>query len=247
MKLRTHSKPSLRVGAKTGILVALALACITTITTTANGQVGHLPESSPYRDLETRHEFTFFGGDYSAGQDPIEAAPQGGPMWGFRYQVHVGGPAFLMARFAHVNGSRNAIDPTKIGAARDLGKHNVSLYFYDVNLAINLTGQKSYHHIVPVLNVGGGIVNCGSCSVTGDPYSFGTPFAFSFGGGLRYAPGGRFQITADWNDYLYQLKYPTEYYVNPSGGTAAVSPDQARTFWKNNRALTIGASLLFFR
>jgi hypothetical protein len=226
-----------------GVISALALGCIAT---SARAQVGHLPENSPYRDLETRQEFTFFGGHYNAGKDPIAVAPQGGPMWGFRYQVHVGGPAFLMARFAHVNSSRNAIDPTKIAAARDLGTHNVSLNFYDVNLAINLTGQKSFHHIVPVVNVGGGIADCG-CKVTNDPYSFGTPFAFSFGGGLRYAPGGRFQITADWNDYLYQLKYPTDYYVNPTGGTAAARPDQPRTFWKNNPALTIGASLLFFR
>ena len=50
-----------------------------------------------------------------------------------------------------------------------------------------------------------------------DPYKFGTPFAFSFGGGLRYVPGGRFQLRVDWNDYLYQLKYPTQYYSNTTG------------------------------
>ena len=57
-------------------------------------------------------------------------------------------------------------------------------------------------------------------------------------------------MSVDWNDYLYQLKYPTAYYVIPPGGTApdaAVTGNQARSFWKNNRALTVGASLLFFR
>jgi hypothetical protein len=43
------------------------------------------------------------------------------------------------------------------------------------------------------------------------------------------------------------LKYPTAYFVIPTGGTAAVTGNQARSFWKNNRALTLGASLLFFR
>ena len=243
MKLRTQSKPSLRVEAKTGILVALALACITT---TASGQVGHLPESSPYRDFETKQEFTFFAGHYNAGEDPINIGPNDGPMFGLRYQLHVGGPAFLMARWAHVNTDRNAIDPTKIDPARQLGKKNISLNLYDVSLALNLTGEKSFHHIVPVINVGGGIATCG-CSVDQDPYSFGTPFAFSFGAGIKWVPGGRFQLTADWNDYLYQLKYPTEYYLNPPGGTAAVTGNSSRSFWKNNRALTIGASLLFFR
>ena len=167
-------------------------------------------------------------------------------MFGARYLIHVGGPAFLMAKWSHVRSQRLAIDPTKTGTARQLGTHDVSLNVYDVDLAFNLTGQKSFHHIIPVLNVGAGVASCG-CSVPNDPYTFGTPFAFTFGGGLRWVPGGRFQLTADWNDYLYQLKYPTAYYLAPTGGTAAVPSTQQRSFWKGNRALTIGASLLFFR
>lgn len=225
------------------VLSALALA---SIATTANAQVGHLPENSPYRDLETSQEFTFLAGHYMPGKDPIGIAPRDAPMYGLRYQIHVGGPAFLMARWSHVNSSRFAIDPTKTGPARQLGKQNVSINLYDIDLSLNLTGEKSYHHIVPVVNFGAGVASCG-CSFNGDPYTFGTPFAFSFGGGLRYVPGGRFQLTFDWNDYLYQLKYPTEYYIAPTGGTAAVAGNQARSFWKNNRALTFGASLLFFR
>lgn len=226
-----------------GFLSAFALAAIAA---NANAQVGHLPQNSPYRDLDTKQEFTFFGGHYSAGEDPIAIAPRDGPMFGVRYQIHVGGPAFLMARWSHVNSERFGIDPTKTGTARQLGKQNVSINVYDIDLSLNLTGQKSFHHIVPVVNLGGGVASCG-CSIPDDPYTFGTPFAFTFGGGLRWVPGGRFQLTADWNNYLYQLKYPTAYYLAPTGGTAAVPSDQPRSFWKNNRALTVGASLLFFR
>jgi hypothetical protein len=222
---------------------ALALAFVAT---TARAQVGHLPEQSPYRDLEASQEISFFGGHYSAGKDPLGVAPRGGPMYGLRYEIHVGGPAFLMARFAHVNSERFAIDPTKSGAASQLGRQNVSLNLFDANLVINLTGQKSFHHIIPVVNLGAGIASC-NCTVKPDPYTFGTPFAFSFGGGLRYVPGGRFQLRADWGDYLYQLKYPNAYYLTPTNGTAAAGSGQAKSFWKNNRALTLGASLLFFR
>jgi hypothetical protein len=152
-----------------------------------------------------------------------------------------------MVRWGHVNSERFAVDPTKSGAAQQLGKKSVALNLYDFDLSLNLTGQKSFHHIVPVVNFGAGIASC-SCKVDPDPYSFGTPFAFSFGGGLRYVPGGRFQLRADWNDYLYQLKYPTAYYINPTGGgTAVASLRQPRSFWKNNPAITLGASFLFFR
>ncbi|HEY6088836.1 MAG TPA: hypothetical protein VD771_03510 [Gemmatimonadaceae bacterium] len=223
-------------------LSALALVFVAA---TGQAQVGHLPENSPYRDLETRHELTFFGGYYSAGQDPVAVGPRSGPMFGLRYELHVGGPAFLMARWSHVNSERFPIDPTLPPATRQLGKKTVALNLFDVNLALNLTGQKSFHHIVPIVNLGAGVASC-ACEVAPDPYTFGTPFAFSFGGGLRYVPGGRFQLRVDINDYLYQLKYPTAYYINPGGGAAA-SAGQARSFWKNNRALTVGASYLFFR
>jgi hypothetical protein len=224
------------------LLSALALALVTT---TAGAQVGHLPDNSPYRDIENSQELTFFGGRYAAGLDPIGVAPRGGPMYGLRYELHIGGPALLTARWAHVNSERFPIDPTKSGAARDLGRKSVGLNLLDLGLALNLTGQKSFHHIVPVINLGAGVASC-SCTVSPDPYTFGTPFAFSFGGGLRYVPGGRFQLRADWGDYLYQLKYPTAYYITPATGTAAASTE-ARSFWKNNRAFTLGASLLFFR
>jgi hypothetical protein len=224
------------------LLSALALV----VAASAEAQVGHLPQSSPYRDVEISQELTFFGGYYGAGKDPINIAPRGGPMFGLRYEKHVGGPASLMARWSHVNSERFPIDPTKTGAAAQLGKSKVALDLFDVNLALNLTGQKSFHNIVPVVNLGAGVATCG-CEVEPDPYKFGTPFAFSFGGGLRYVPGGRFQLRADWNNYLYQLKYPAEYYVATPSVPAAVSPSQSRTFWKSNRALTLGASFLFFR
>jgi hypothetical protein len=222
---------------------ALALALVAT---TARAQVGHLPEHSPYRDLEASQEISLFGGHYSAGQDALGVAPRGGAMYGLRYEIHLGGPAFLMARFAHVNSERFPIDPTKSGAAAQLGRRNVSLNLADVSLVVSLTGQKSFHHIIPVINAGAGIATCG-CTISPDPYTFGTPFAFSFGGGLRYVPGGRLQLRADWGDYLYQLKYPAAYYLTPTNGTAAAGSGQAKSFWKNNRALTLGASLLFFR
>jgi hypothetical protein len=221
---------------------ALALVLIAT---SAGAQVGHLPENSPYRDVETRQELTFFGGRYSAGQDPIAVGPRSGPMYGLRYEIHVGGPALLMARWAHVNSERFPIDPTKTGTARQLGRNAVGLDLFDLDLVLNLTGQKSYHHFIPVVNFGAGIASCG-CTVKPDPYAFGTAFAFSYGAGLRFVPGGRFQLRADWGDYLYQLKYPNAYYLD-NGSGSAVPPKQARSFWKNNRALTLGASLLFFR
>jgi hypothetical protein len=164
-----------------------------------------------------------------------------------RYDKTVGGPASLVVRYARVSSERFAIDPTKSGTAAQLGRRDVGVNLLDVNLALNLTGQKSWHNLVPVVTIGAGIAAC-SCSVELDPYKFGTPFAFSFGGGLRYVGGGRFQLRVDINDYLYQLKYPNAYFVAPAAGVPpAAPPKQAKSFWKNNPAITLGASYSFFR
>lgn len=214
---------------------------------TAGAQVGHLPTESPFVDLEGGHELTFFGGQFSPGKDPVGVAPRGGPLFGVRYEKTVGGPASLMIRFAHVNSERFPMDPTKAGVAAQLGRKSVGLNLIDANLALNLTGQKSWHNLVPVVNLGAGIVTC-ACNVELDPYRFGTPFAISLGAGLRYVPGGRFQLRIDVNDYLYQLKYPTAYYVPPATGSPSLAAaKQAKSFWKNNWGLTAGASFLFFR
>jgi hypothetical protein len=223
---------------------ALALAFSVT---TAGAQVGHLPANSPFVDLENGHEFTVFAGTFSAGRDPVGVAPRSGPIFGLRYEKTIGGPASIVARYARVSSERFAIDPTKTGTASQLGRVDVGLNLLDVNLALNLTGQKSWHSLVPVVTVGAGVAAC-ACSVELDPYKFGTPFAFSFGGGLRYVPGGRFQLRVDVNDYLYQLKYPNAYFVAPAvGAPPAAPPKQAKSFWKNNPAITVGASYLFFR
>ncbi len=243
MKLRRCSKIVLGLQLK-HLAGAIALAFSVS---TAGAQVGHLPAESPFVDLPGGHELTFFGGHYSAGRDPVGVAPRSGPLFGLRYEKTVGGPAALMVRYARVSSERFAFDPTKVGAAAVLGRQTVGLNLVDANLTISLTGQKSWHSLVPVVNLGAGIASC-SCTVEDDPYKFGTPFAFSLGAGLRYVPGGRFQLRVDLNDYVYQLKYPNAYYVPAAVGSPPLAaPKQAKSFWKNNLGLTLGASFLFFR
>jgi len=221
------------------------IAALFCLTASASAQIGHLPANSPFEDIERGHQLSFFGGYLHAGKDPLGVAPQGGPMYGLRYELHLGGPASLMTRFARVNSARRAINPDETGSARQLGQQNVGLNLLDLNLVLNLTGQKSFRKLVPVLNLGAGVGICG-CNVDGDPYRFGTPFAFSLGGGLRYVTGGRFEFRADLNDYLYRIKYPDRYFETINGPPAA-GPDQARSFWKNNPAVSVGATFLFFR
>lgn len=225
------------------ILGAVALLFVASA---ASAQVGHSPENSPFRDLEGGQELTFFGGRFNAGADPSGVAPKPGSILGALYQIHVGGPANLMVRYGRVSTNRSALDPTLGKANRSLGVHSAVVSLYDIGVAVNLTGMKSYRRLVPVLSVGAGVASC-TCTVAKDPFSFGTPLAISLGAGLRYVPGGHFQIRVDLNDYLYQLKTPAAYYINSADNTPVAAQGTARSSWKNNPTLTIGVSRLFFR
>ena len=77
----------------------------------ALAQVGHDPESSPYRDLEYRQELTPYGGYTRARVDPAGVHPQSAAMAGLRYELYLGGPVSLTTDLSETFSDRTVIDP----------------------------------------------------------------------------------------------------------------------------------------
>src|SRR5258705_8235549 len=142
-----------------------------------------------------------------------------------------------------MSSSRNVIDPTQIAGKRLLGTTDAAVYGVNVGLALSVPGRKSWHHIVPEVRVGAGVVSSNTQSDSSG-YSFGTPFALTFGGGLKFVSRGRLQLRADVGERLYKQKYPDSFFQNASDNTAVLTT-QSRAFWANQTLLTVGASLLF--
>ena len=211
--------------------------------------VGYPPERSPFRDLEYKQEVSLFTGYFHAGKDAAGVAPRSAPMIGARYEVRVGGPAQFTVRVARIGSERQIIDPTRAASQRNVGgPQSWPLWSGDLSLTLNLTGQKSFHQIVPVLNAGAGVFSDFKSKADTGGFKFGTTFAFAYGAGVRWVPGGRWQARVDLTDYAYQINYPESYYLtNTSDSTAVLKASQATRAWKQNLALTIGASYLFFR
>jgi hypothetical protein len=100
---------------------------------------------------------------------------------------------------------------------------------------------------VPFVNGGIGVATDFKGSGDVGAWRFGTPFAFSLGGGIKWVPSGTFQTRIDVGTQLYQIKYPNSYYATASDGTSVLELDQKRSDWTSNIGVSIGVSYLFFR
>jgi len=235
--------------------VVLAGALLLSTGATLRAQVGYEPQHSPFRDLRESQELTFYTGWYSAKKDAAGVAPQSGGLVGLLYQWRPAGPANLNLSVSRVGSERRVLDPDAVAncptaATEDcklIGTFRWPLYFFDAGLALGLTGARSFYHMLPEAKLGIGLVSDFRTNSDVGDFAFGTRFAFNWGAGLRWIPGGPFQLRADFNNHLYSIKYPSTYYLFAADTSRIFTNRQSQTAWLNNPAITIGFSYLFSR
>lgn len=207
--------------------------------------VGYPPTTSPYNDLTFSQEFTPEFGYMKARTDPAGVAPKSAPMVGLRYEITLVGPLALSSEVTRSFSTRNVVNPALPASTRNLGTESAPVYSADLALAMNLTGHKSWHSIVPQLRAGIGLVHSSAADATPGGFTYGTPFAFTFGGGVKFVPLGHFQVRADVTDRVFKLTYPASYYVPAIDNTAVLPLTTATSFYTHNLGLTLGVSYLF--
>jgi hypothetical protein len=214
----------------------------------AAAQVGHPPSESPYHDVPFKQEVTVYGGTYQGAIGKAGVGPTGGPVIGARYSIRLGGPVEASAHVARVATSRMVKDPLKTGDERLVGEQSFGLYLADVGLALNLTGQKSFHRLVPVVGAGLGVVS-GSNSPDVGGFKVGTPFALNFRAAIRFIPEGNISARLELSDNMFQLSYPSAYFRSPpiGAGTPILDRSAGDNQWTHHRVLTLGISYMFSR
>jgi hypothetical protein len=223
----------------------IVLLCCVVFAPAARAQVGYPPSKSPYLDVDKTMDLTALGGWFSAKKDPARVAPQSAAMGGLQYEWRAAGALSLGSDFLFVNSQRTTIDPSKAPAARTLGTSSNPLYLIDGFLGVSLTGERTWHHLMPMTNAGLGLISDFKGSDAGG-FRFGTRFAFPWGAGVRWIPGGgHIQVRADVRDWMYSIAYPEGYYVTTTADPPVLTGNVARSRWTNNFAMTFGVSYLF--
>ena len=206
--------------------------------------VGHLPEQSPYNDIENPQRIWLFGGYFNARKDDAGAAPQSAPLLGAQYEITVGGPAQFFVRLERVGSQRATYDPANPTAKRDTVGD--PLWLADLGFSFNLTGQKSWHNIVPTLAFGIGIAGLKKVNAD-DPYDFGTQFQLSTDFDINYMLKGSSELRLGVGNTLYQNHYPPGYYVVTGNTPALLGSNVSKSSYLSNWRFTAGLAVPIFR
>ena len=223
-----------------------ALIALVVVASTARAQVGYPPARSPYLDLEYSQELTPIVGYYIGRDDPAGVVPGNGALVGLHYEWRAGGPAHLTGEVARIASSRTVLDPAKPASTRNLGERSWPLWSADFGLGMSLTGARSWHKLVPEAKAGVGFISDFKSADVGD-FKYGTRFALTWGAALRYVPGGKYQLRADFSNRLTSIRYPDVYFRPPATGLTPILTGRDQSVWRNNPSLTIGISYLFSR
>jgi hypothetical protein len=232
------------------VAISSALTC-TMLVTTLSAQVGHPPQSSPFRDIRKGHTFTVLGGYFSGDGGQFNIGPHNGGVFGVRYDIRTGGTVQLGVGVAHGRLERFIVNPFVSLANRRSGPVKQSVTFADLTLQFNITGGKSWHRIAPFVAATGGIALAGDTPADTSRFDFGRKLYIAPTIGARFFLSSRLHLRAEARATFWKLDYPTTFQSEPveEPGTPdnpnAVITDQKLSEWTSSSWLLVGLGYSF--
>lgn len=213
-------------------------------------QVGIPPAASPYRDIRPGTMFEGYAGTVMGAGGPLHAGPRDGPVMGIRALLRANATVSLGFGAWGALTKRTIIDPTAAPAAQEAGEADQELIGGEALLQLNATGGKTWHGLAPFLGVGLGLL---TAPATNDDagYEFGTKFYFAPMLGTRIFLGERFSLRAEARGFIWKLKYPATWALEPTDdpGTAddphAVNPSARSGEYVVAPTLSVGLGIAF--
>lgn len=209
-------------------------------------QVGHLPSKSPYEDLKVGQDLTIFLGQFNSNIGPAKVLPKSSLFGGVRYDVPIGGPGYFTARYSFIPSERNLLLPSKPRTTRVLSVENTKTHVVDVGFTIAVPGRKTWHRLVPSIQLGTGLASDFAKADTGG-YQFGTKFTFTGGLNVKYMFKNNWAVRADATNYLWRNSYPDSYYAVASDTTRVLTSAVSKKSWGGTWAWTLGLVIPIFR
>jgi len=221
-----------------GPALALCLWAGASVRPLAAQQVGVAPEHSPFADILTHESITFFAGRFAGNANDAGTGARPGLMLGARFQVRLSSALDAWLTLGEVSTSRLRIDAGG-DTAKAMGNLTVKLLAADLDLALNLTGDKTWHGLAPYVALGAGIAWPSTKVVDPGGYELGTRYFLSRNLSLRF----------EARDYYYRYSFPLFYFDRPyaphTNGDPVLPANGPDRVWYNNVTFWVGVSYGF--
>jgi len=243
MKSRGHAERSLTVA-----LMTVVLSIIPVILA---AQVGHDPQSSPYRDIRKGHTFTAIGGYFGGDGGDFGIAPHNGPLVGGRYDIRTADAIQVGIGITYGSLERFIVNPFVTLANRVSGPVQQEVIFSDLNVQFNMTGGKTWHHVAPFIGLGGGFAFASDTPADTSGFDFGSEFYLSPTIGFRLFVGDRLHLRGEARATFWKVDYPTTFTQEPvqepgtPGNSNAVIPSGKLDEWTSSSWLQAGLGYSF--
>jgi hypothetical protein len=213
----------------------------------AAAQVGHRPESSPYRDIRKGHSFTITGGYFKGDGGRFGIGPHGGAVFGVRYDIRTASTLQLGIGVFRGNLERFIIDPFVVPANRVSGPVKQSVTFAELDIHFNVTGGKSWHRLAPYVAISGGVAMAERTPADISGFHFGRKLYLAPGIGLRFFLSERLHLRGEARATFWKLNYPTTFQQPPRDDPTAppVLAGGSTTEWISSRWLQAGLGYSF--
>jgi len=232
----------------------LNLFVIATLLCAARGQaqVGHPPESTPYRDILYGSSLTPFVGHIGGNGGKLGIGPHDGWTYGGRFDYRLSNVISVGLSFESGTMDRLIVDADDPVASRVKGPVSQQLSMLEAALQMNITGKKTWHGLAPFVGGTIGLAWAPATRADTSGYKFGSHVVLAPNLGFRFFAGQRLHVRADVRQVFWHLKYPSSYLLEPaddppaSGAPSnAVLAGQKLDQWTGGTEFRLGVGFSF--
>jgi hypothetical protein len=226
------------------MLTVIGLCALTAGSVSA--QIGHSPQSSPYRDIRKGHTFTVVGGYFGGEGTSLNIGPHDGVVYGARYDIRTGGTIQFGLGVAYGTLQRFIVDPYVPEPDRKTGPVDQSVTFIDLSLQFNVTGGKSWHRIAPFIGATLGLALASETPADTSGFDFGSEFYFAPAIGTRVFLSDRLHVRAEARATFWKLDFPLTFQREPTPENPnPVIITSVRSEWDTSSWLQVGVGYSF--
>lgn len=211
---------------------------------TAHAQVGHDPVRSPFRDITTQQTVGAFVTSFRGNRTDAGVGWREGTGLGVQFATRLSPAMDLTGTFVRIASSRGVANVTDSTQPREGAPLDATLLGFDIALALNLTGPKTWRGLAPYVSIGAGFLFPTNTVQDRSGYKAGSNFYLVPAIGTRWYATRRVVLRLEARDVYFRYEWPRAFFV-PSDGRPPLIGAGGNQQWTHNASFSLGVGYAF--